>query len=257
MSTIYYVYAYLRTKDSKIAKAGTPYYIGKGKGIRAFKKRDFKPIDNRYIVILEKNLTELGAFALERRMINWYGRVDNGTGILRNLTDGGEGTSGCKANQVRVANGTHSLLGKNNTKYDHTKYIFTNTITGELVSMTQRELITAYSVTPAAINKMIKGDNRFKIHKHWKLLRLASEDEVAAGPIIVKGNSDSSGVDMRSRPRDSTVYRFYHIETSVTERLTQRDFFLKHKQEFIHRSYVSQLVRGKLPSFKGWVIHHN
>jgi hypothetical protein len=34
--TIYYVYAYLRTKDSKTAKAGTPYYIEKGKDKRAY-----------------------------------------------------------------------------------------------------------------------------------------------------------------------------------------------------------------------------
>jgi hypothetical protein len=33
----FYVYAYLRSKDSKIAKAGTPYYIGKGYDQRAWK----------------------------------------------------------------------------------------------------------------------------------------------------------------------------------------------------------------------------
>jgi len=92
----FYVYAYLRTEDSTTSTVGTPYYIGKGKNCRAWSKdrKIRSPKNKNNIVILESNLSEVGAFALERRLIKWWGRKDLGTGILRNETDGGEGASG-------------------------------------------------------------------------------------------------------------------------------------------------------------------
>jgi group I intron endonuclease len=86
----FYTYAYLREDR-------TPYYIGKGQTRRIY-QQDGKPCnvpkDRSRIIFLKRNLTEREAFKHEIYMIAVFGRKDNGTGILRNRSNGGEGGGG-------------------------------------------------------------------------------------------------------------------------------------------------------------------
>ena len=113
MKNNYYTYAYLREDK-------TPYYVGKGRGNRAYdKRRRIKPPkDKSRILLLKKNLTEAEAFKHEVYMIFVLGRKDLGTGILHNLTNGGEGVSGRvkskterQAISERMSGENHPLFG--------------------------------------------------------------------------------------------------------------------------------------------------
>ena len=138
----YYTYAYLREDK-------TPYYIGKGRGKRAYdKRRAIKPpTDKSRILFLKKNLTEAEAFKHEVYMIFVLGRKDLGTGILRNRTKGGDGASGA----VRSAE-TRKKVSVANTGKTHT----------EAQKKAQSEKLTGRTHTEKAKKKMsdaMSGEN--------------------------------------------------------------------------------------------------
>lgn len=86
----FYVYAHERASDGKV------FYIGKGRGNRAFTKsgrnRHWAHVVGKHglnVRLIKSDMPEPCAFSLEMAMIASLGREN-----LCNLTDGGEGTSG-------------------------------------------------------------------------------------------------------------------------------------------------------------------
>lgn len=84
----FYTYLWLR-------EDGTPYYVGKGTGRRAFQdggRSVHLPKDHSRIKIQEWS-DETTAFAFEMYLVDFWGRKDLETGCLRNRTDGGNARS--------------------------------------------------------------------------------------------------------------------------------------------------------------------
>jgi hypothetical protein len=88
----YYVYLH---RDRATQR---PFYVGKGKGRRAYDVEGRHPewhgtvknlVDGFAIEIVKNDLTEEEAYDLERELIRRCGKVNDGTGTLVNLTDGG------------------------------------------------------------------------------------------------------------------------------------------------------------------------
>lgn len=107
----FYVYAFLRKTDLTCTiiserGSGDRAWVKKGRCVR-------RPAEDCRIVILQYDSLESDAFNEEIRLIKFYGRIDLGTGILRNRADGGEWSSGYKHSAEAIA----KLSGVNNPNF--------------------------------------------------------------------------------------------------------------------------------------------
>ena len=91
----YYVYHHYKTDSNEL------FYIGKGVRERAISTENrniyWHNIVSKHgcsIRIIAQNLTQEEAFSIEKDEIKKYGRLNNETGVLVNMTDGGDGAKG-------------------------------------------------------------------------------------------------------------------------------------------------------------------
>lgn len=223
----FYVYAYIRSRDSKIARAGTPYYIGKGKNKRAVEKHSCTVPPNDQIIILEQNLTEVGALAIERRLIKWFGRKDLGTGILMNQTDGGDGSSNCSPEIIskRSHKGKkNGMFGKTHT--DEVKLKLSNLAKERFTEKTYEEI---YGVNKATELKRIKSK---KIKEYIK-----------NNPGCRKGSKNGNAKTCLIISPDKKEFIVVSLKTFC-------------KENRISYAGLGEVARGKRLNFNGWIAKY-
>ena len=144
---MYYVYVHRRASDNSV------FYVGKGKGCRAWQSSGrsnfWVKTKLKHGIVIElvlQGLSEDQAFFNEIQFIKWFGRRNNFTGCLVNLTDGGEGCSGAVASDKSKLATSLRSSGLGNIKADQNVYRFVNIHTGVIEEMTRWDLQTKYKV---------------------------------------------------------------------------------------------------------------
>jgi len=187
---IYFVYKHLNpiTFECFYVGIGTKRRAKDFSGRSLFWKRYVSKYGNPIIYIEKSNISLADAYRFEKELISFYGRRNNNSGVLVNLTDGGDGVNGVNSNpeirakqsesakKRRWSNEVISKIKKSNKgqkRSDQTKKnigktsinrngkIVLNTQTGiYYLSMSEARDTTNYS--DSYIRQQLRGDRKNK-----------------------------------------------------------------------------------------------
>ena len=162
------VYKHIRLDSNQV------FYIGVGKTdkrpySKVYRNKHWHNVVNKAgysVEIILNNLTWEEALQKERELIKEYGRLDNKTGILVNMTDGGEGVNGYKhTEEWKLAN---SIRNKNKIISEEQKiivktYMKNRKITDEFKANVSKGVIKYYD----EIGRKIKKETHDKKDLVW------------------------------------------------------------------------------------------
>ena len=263
---IYYTYAYLREDK-------TPYYIGKGKQNRAYKKHSVGTPPKDRIIILKQNLTEEEAFRHEIYMISVFGRKDLATGILENKNSGGNGSSGKIYSQEDRERMRQEVFGKkwwnNGIENSHNKecpgknWVLGRMITWDeekrlknlkigasknLYKLTNKNGEVAYCINLLELGIKCGCKNGFyrvlfgirKSYKGWVSVEKCYNYDAVTNPQII--------IDLCKKYTDKT-YKITHKDG----RVIYCDDLKKLGKEYGSLSGFYRIMEGIRKSYKGWI----
>lgn len=210
-SSLSFVYRHVRPDINK------PFYIGigvnsNGRYDRAFSKdrtsKIWKDIVHKNNGIFEVDilLWNLGweeACDKEREFIKIYGRIDNKTGILANLTDGGEGSLGIIPSIETLKKRSIALSGVNNPMF------------GKKFSPEYRE-----KLSKAKIGSRLSEEHKAKILQSTRkriinIDTLEVYNSIEDLSKILKIHGSTLGRRLNGKIRNDTSFRFQEKEVKI------------------------------------------
>ena len=250
--TDFVVYAYSR-------EDWTFYYIGKGRPQRPYSPhRTVKKPENReHIHILHSGLDNETAVKYEKALILFYGRKDlyPEWGILRNMTDGGEGTYGYIFTESHKEKISRSLRGISRT--EEFKRNLSESRRGDKNPM--------YGRTISEEQKRIKSE-RWKGSRNPNWNRTYTEEERRKSSEQRKGEKGwfygknhteetkrkiSEKKSGKNHPRYRPHDWFHPVIGEVREKSCAEICKLYPEQK-LHRSCLNKVAKGLQDNHKGW-----
>ena len=218
----FYVYAYLRTD-------GTPYYVGKGLGRRAWQmhrrgQADLRPEDKALINVLATDLTEAQAFEWERALIEILREVSK----LENKTSGGQGCSN-PSEETRAKIGAANKGAK---RTEDTRAKIKAARANQVITEEHRQ----------AISKAGKGRKLSETHR--RALSEVGSDVRRAASLIGWQKSPNRGATISQAKLDPQVWHHPEHGTVVAP--------AKEVMQRFGVGNLSAVKRGVIKQSKGW-----